>query len=66
MLWKSNARIMSILGGVLKNYKKQFGRYPDVLAGDKGVQSNLKEMVKHEKKVKVLAIPKKPSDWGSN
>lgn len=50
---------------VLKRHKEQFGKYPEVLAGDKGFRSELKEMKKHEKKVKVLAIPKRASDWGN-
>ncbi len=49
---------------VLERHKKQFGKYPEVLAGDKGFRSEVKEMKKHEKKVKILAIPKRVSDWG--
>lgn len=51
--------------GVLERHKDQFGSYPEVLAGDKGFRSELKTMQKHEEKVKVLAIPRKVTDWGN-
>ncbi len=52
--------------GILERHKKQFGKYPKVLAGDKGFRSELKDMQKHEKKVNVLAIPKRATDWGGD
>lgn len=52
--------------GALERHKEQFGRYPEVLAGDKGFRSELKKMKEQEKKVKVLAIPKRVSDWGND
>lgn len=51
---------------VLKSHKEQFGKYPEVLAGDKGFRSELKDMEKLEKKVKVLAVPQKATDWGKD
>jgi IS5 family transposase len=52
--------------GILERHKKQFGKYPEVLAGDKGFRSELKDMQKQEKKVSVLAIPKRATDWGND
>ncbi len=37
-----------------------------MLAGDKGFCSELKDVQKQEKKVNVLAIPKRATDWGND
>jgi len=48
----------------LEKHKRTFGTYPDMMAGDKGMNPCAEKRAKLEAKVKVLAIPRKLSDWG--
>jgi IS5 family transposase len=44
-------------------HRRTFGTYPGVIAGDKGMNPSAEKRAKLEAKVKVLAIPRKLSDW---
>jgi IS5 family transposase len=44
-------------------HRKTFGTYPDAMAGDKGMNPGGEKRASLEAKVKVLAIPRKLSDW---
>ena len=41
-----------------------FGTYPDALAGDKGMGPRAEKRAALERKVKVVAIPRRLKDWG--
>ena len=47
----------------LENHRDTFQSYPDVMAGDKGMNPCAEKRAKLEAKVRVLAIPRKLSDW---
>ena len=47
----------------LEDHKDTFESYPDVMAGDKGMNPCAEKRAKLEAKVRVLAIPRKLSDW---
>jgi IS5 family transposase len=50
----------------IDDHKDTFGAYPDVMAGDKGMNPSAEKRAKLEAKVKVLAIPRKLSDWADD
>jgi IS5 family transposase len=45
-------------------HKEIFGTYPEALAGDKGMGPRAEKRAALEKKVKVVAIPRRLKDWG--
>lgn len=45
-------------------HKEIFGTYPDALAGDKGMGPRAEKRSALERKVKVVAIPRRLKDWG--
>jgi IS5 family transposase len=45
-------------------HKEIFGTYPDALAGDKGMGPRAEKRAALERKVKVVAIPRRLKDWG--
>jgi len=45
-------------------HKEIFGTYPEALAGDKGMGPRADKRAALERKVKVLAIPRRLRDWG--
>jgi transposase, IS5 family len=47
-------------------HKKVFGTYPDLVTTDKGMNPCAEKRAKLEAKVKVLAIPRKLSDWADD
>jgi len=47
-----------------EGHKDIFGAYPDALAGDKGMGPRAEKRAALEKKVKVVAIPRRLKDWG--
>ena len=53
-----------LVSSVLEHHREQFGAYPETLAADKGFRSDAKKMEVFQEQVQLLAIPKKPSDWG--
>jgi IS5 family transposase len=44
-------------------HKEIFGTYPDAMAGDKGMNPRAERRAALERKVKVLAIPRRLKDW---
>jgi len=46
------------------DHKEIFGEYPEALAGDTGMGPRAEKRAALEKKVKVVAIPRRLKDWG--
>jgi hypothetical protein len=52
-----------LTGPALEDHKDTFESYPDVMAGDKGMNPCAEKRANLEAKVRILAIPRKLSDW---
>jgi IS5 family transposase len=55
-----------LTGPALEDHKHTFDTYPDVMAGDQGMNPCAEKRAKLEAKVRVLAIPRKLSDWAND
>jgi IS5 family transposase len=55
-----------LTGPALEDHKHTFDTYPDVMAGDKGMNPCAEKRTNLEAKVRVLAIPRKLSDWADD
>jgi IS5 family transposase len=55
-----------LTGPALEDHRDTFESYPDVMAGDKGMNPCAEKRAKLEAKVRVLAIPRKLSDWAND
>ena len=54
-----------LLEPTLENHKRLFGEYPDVAAADGGFWAGAEQMKLLGEKVKVIAVPRKATDWGN-